>query len=260
MANPALGVRIRERSSSEQRSMDPRTFAVERLGVGDWPRTDHPAARVDRPRACGRARRRGLASWTTRCAWRSTCRRSGRASISAAGRSTAGPWHVEVIDSRQGHEVADRSDRRARRAARAGRRRLRRTTAAGRDDRAARGGRHRGVETVNGDRARPGMRPVRGLRRASGDSATSARPSSPQAIRIAQTRPLGDAWAWSRKNSTGNISRSCRRRSRSARSSSTRRSRAASQSTTPAWWRRDPALGGAAPVDGAWPAPGAACI
>jgi len=26
------------------------------------------------------------------------------------------------------------------------------------------------------------------------------------AVRIAKPRPLGDAWAWSRKNSTGNIS------------------------------------------------------
>jgi phage terminase large subunit-like protein len=46
MANPALGVRIHERFvESEQRSMDPRTFAVERLGVGDWPRTDRVGER-----------------------------------------------------------------------------------------------------------------------------------------------------------------------------------------------------------------------
>jgi hypothetical protein len=38
-ANPALGIRIRpEHVAKELRSMDPRTFAVERLGVGDWPR------------------------------------------------------------------------------------------------------------------------------------------------------------------------------------------------------------------------------
>jgi hypothetical protein len=38
-ANPALGIRITtEHVAMEQRSMDPRTFAVERLGVGDWPR------------------------------------------------------------------------------------------------------------------------------------------------------------------------------------------------------------------------------
>jgi hypothetical protein len=37
-ANPALGVRITtEFVESEQRAMQPKTFAVERLGVGDWP-------------------------------------------------------------------------------------------------------------------------------------------------------------------------------------------------------------------------------
>lgn len=41
-ANPALGVRIDPSFvSNEQRSMSLRSFAVERLGIGDWPRTDH---------------------------------------------------------------------------------------------------------------------------------------------------------------------------------------------------------------------------
>jgi hypothetical protein len=40
-ANPAFGVRISgEYVTAERRELDPRTFAVERLGVGDWPRTD----------------------------------------------------------------------------------------------------------------------------------------------------------------------------------------------------------------------------
>lgn len=39
-ANPGLGIRISEEHvESERRSMNPRTFAVERLGVGDWPPT-----------------------------------------------------------------------------------------------------------------------------------------------------------------------------------------------------------------------------
>lgn len=43
-ANPGLGIRIsREHVAREQRSMDPRTFAVERLSVGDWPATDGSA-------------------------------------------------------------------------------------------------------------------------------------------------------------------------------------------------------------------------
>lgn len=40
-ANPGLGIRITPgHVAAEMRSMDPRTFAVERLGVGDWPATD----------------------------------------------------------------------------------------------------------------------------------------------------------------------------------------------------------------------------
>lgn len=44
LANPGLGVRIsEEHMAREHRSMDPRTFAVELLGVGDWPATDGSA-------------------------------------------------------------------------------------------------------------------------------------------------------------------------------------------------------------------------
>ena len=43
-ANPSLGVLIsEEHMAREQRSMDPRSFAVELLGVGDWPATDGAA-------------------------------------------------------------------------------------------------------------------------------------------------------------------------------------------------------------------------
>lgn len=40
-ANPASGIRIStEHIENERRSMGPRQFAVERLGIGDWPSTD----------------------------------------------------------------------------------------------------------------------------------------------------------------------------------------------------------------------------
>jgi hypothetical protein len=46
-ANPGLGIRISlEHVAREQRSMDARTFATERLGIGDWPATDGSAGRV----------------------------------------------------------------------------------------------------------------------------------------------------------------------------------------------------------------------
>ena len=48
-ANPALGIRIDpEYVAGERRELDPRTFAVERLCVGDWPDPDVSAAVVIR--------------------------------------------------------------------------------------------------------------------------------------------------------------------------------------------------------------------
>jgi hypothetical protein len=46
-ANPGLGIRIApEHVEKERRSMGVRTFAVERLGIGDWPDTSEDAGRV----------------------------------------------------------------------------------------------------------------------------------------------------------------------------------------------------------------------
>lgn len=46
-ANPALGIRISlDYVAAEQRSMDARTFSVERLSVGRWPRTDDEDGRI----------------------------------------------------------------------------------------------------------------------------------------------------------------------------------------------------------------------
>lgn len=51
-ANPALGIRISEEHvESERRTMAARTFAVERLGIGDWPATTLDAAQVIRVEA-----------------------------------------------------------------------------------------------------------------------------------------------------------------------------------------------------------------
>ncbi len=54
-ANPALGIRISEDYiGREQRSMSARAFAVERLGVGKWPRTDGLDAMVITPEQWGK--------------------------------------------------------------------------------------------------------------------------------------------------------------------------------------------------------------
>lgn len=47
-ANPGLGIRIAaEHVAAERPSMDPRTFAVERLGVGDWPDLEVRPSEID---------------------------------------------------------------------------------------------------------------------------------------------------------------------------------------------------------------------
>jgi hypothetical protein len=46
-ANPGMGIRISaEYIADERRALDPRSFAVERLGIGDWPELDGASQRV----------------------------------------------------------------------------------------------------------------------------------------------------------------------------------------------------------------------
>lgn len=101
-ANPALGIRIQEEYvGNEQRSLDARSFAVERLGVGDWP---DPDGRVDAPFT--------VAEWDELSDQGSQLERpvcvafdvspERRTAIAVAGRNSAGEWHVEVHYHRQG--------------------------------------------------------------------------------------------------------------------------------------------------------------
>jgi len=102
MANPALGVRITEEYvGNEQRSMDHRGFAVERLGVGDWP---DPDGRPDLPFSPeewadlldNSSQLTGpLHVWFDVSPER-------RTAIAVAGRNQAGLWHVEIHYHRQG--------------------------------------------------------------------------------------------------------------------------------------------------------------
>ncbi len=204
MANPALGVRIRESLvANEQRSMDPRTFAVERLGVGDWPRTDYtPETVLDLETWARLADPSSQLDDPVCLAFDVSPER--RSSIGAAGRSADGWWHVEVIDSRAGTkwlldripELVDRHDPTV-------------IVCDGYGPSSALIAPLEAlgieVEAVSAqDHARACARFVdfvsEGELRHLGSSELAA------AIRVARTRPLGDAWAWSRKNSTGNIS------------------------------------------------------
>jgi hypothetical protein len=102
-SNPALGIRVSEEHvANECRSMDSRTFAVERLGLGDWPSTDRATATVI-----------DVARWRTLVDGQSVLAdpvcfafdvspdRSS-ASISAAGRRPDGLFHVEVVERGKG--------------------------------------------------------------------------------------------------------------------------------------------------------------
>lgn len=102
-ANPGLGVRVSEEFVGvERQTMDPRTFAVERLGIGDWPDTTPASATViDLQRWRGLVDTRSEISDGLVLAFDVTPERSG-ASISAAGIRADGLVHVEVIDRRSG--------------------------------------------------------------------------------------------------------------------------------------------------------------
>ena len=101
-ANPALGIRIRpEAVDAEFRSMSPRTFAVERLGVGDWPRTDFLSEQII-----------AMSEWNELYSADSVLvdpvclafdvSPERRGSIAAAGASTVGGFHVEIVEDRGG--------------------------------------------------------------------------------------------------------------------------------------------------------------
>lgn len=102
-ANPALGIRIRpEHVAHEQRSMDARTFAVERLGVGDWPATDDSARQVIELELWGK--REDLTSRPlspVRFTYDITPDRSA-AAIGVAGRREDGRRHIEVVEHKRG--------------------------------------------------------------------------------------------------------------------------------------------------------------
>jgi hypothetical protein len=112
---------------NEQRSLDPRSFAVERLGVGDWPAVDldgdsgwKEISKEDW-QACENRRPKRPARSRSPSPYRSTA--SGRRSPPPA-QAADGRRHLEVIDHRAGTQLGRRSRRAAAQALQ--RRRLRR--------------------------------------------------------------------------------------------------------------------------------------
>lgn len=111
-ANPALGTRILvEYIANERRSMSARSFAVERLGVGDWPDTTEDAGRVISREAWGavacRDDSKRIVGLRTFAVDVNPDRTWG--SIGVAGDRDDGLVHVALVDHRRGTDwIVDR--------------------------------------------------------------------------------------------------------------------------------------------------------
>lgn len=102
-ANPGLGIRISEEHvGREQRSMDPRTFAVERLGVGDWPRTDGLEGVVITPEQWAVLADTESAALDPVCLCLDVAPNRSGGAIGASGYRSDGKAHVEVVEHRRG--------------------------------------------------------------------------------------------------------------------------------------------------------------
>jgi hypothetical protein len=204
-ANPALGIRISEETvQAEMRAVDPKTFAVERLGVGDWPDTeqdDSDRITAEGWRACLDP---GAKPAELQCvAFDVSPDRSG-ASIAAAAVAEDGKRFVQVLRHGAGTgwvpralaEIVSRHDPDAVLVDE-------RSPAAALITKVEQAGVE--LETVNGTE-------YAGACGAFFDSIAQetllhgGEPELTAAARGAARRPLGDAWAWSRKSSTVDIS------------------------------------------------------
>lgn len=205
-ANPSLGIRITsEYIEGEQRSLGPRGFAVERLGVGDWPATDGSSnSKISEAAWDACEDPESSCSDPVVLVFDVTPDRS-RAVIGVAGWRADGLAHVEVVDSRKGTGWVGG--------------RLAELTAS------------HNVLAIMYDERGPAASLVPGFADLSLDVDVTPINSREQAeacgmffdaveqrttrhlgtadlllaVRGAATRPLGDAWAWARKTSSANI-------------------------------------------------------
>lgn len=105
-SNPGLGFRLRERRiRRELRAMGLRTFATERLGIGDWPELDEDAQKIDPARwaVIGDPASRPVGP----IALGVEVSLDGRtAAIASAGRRDDARFHVKVVAHRPGGGTA----------------------------------------------------------------------------------------------------------------------------------------------------------
>ena len=203
-ANPGLGIRIsHEYVRDEMRTLGPRSFAVERLGIGSWPDPDAGQqdkisldawdALVDRA-----SRRVGPVAFTF-----DVSPNSASAAIAVGGHRADDLEHVEIVDHRQGTSWLV--------------------------DRIVELDERHGPESWECDARGPAAQFVeplanRGVRVETVDAAGNAQacgslvaavkdgsfrhlgtPEVRDALQGAGTRPLVDAWAWARTASSGDI-------------------------------------------------------
>lgn len=203
-ANPALGIRINEDFiRTERRAMDPRTFAVERLGIGDWPADPGDVEVIDWERWKSLIDSRSYMLDPVCLAFDVTPSRD-RASIAAAGRRPDGLLHMEVPEYRRGTGWVV--------------------------DRLVELHQHQHIFSVSCDPAGPAAALIRPLESAGIEVKQATAREMAQAcgmlldlvadgklrhlgsdelstaVKNAGTRPLGESWAWSRRSSAADIS------------------------------------------------------
>lgn len=98
-SNPAYGIRItREYVEAEQRSLGTRGFAVERLGVGDWPDPMQESDRKITDAQWAACRDPRSAAVDPVCLAFAVSEDRKHAAIAAAGRRPDGDLHIETVD------------------------------------------------------------------------------------------------------------------------------------------------------------------
>lgn len=206
LANPGLGIRISHEWVEHERlvEMGPRAFAVERLGIGDWPATDGSAEQVIRSETWAELTDQDSEpAGPVRFAFDVKPDRSV-ASIAVCGRRADGLLHVDVQEPRPGTGwVAGRL------AELVAKHQCGPVVCDGHGpagslipEIVALGVK---VETVTANEHAQACGVLfdtveqAGLRH-------RGSPAMAAAVKAAVKRPLGDAWAWSRKSSTADIS------------------------------------------------------
>jgi hypothetical protein len=111
VANPGMGIRISAEHIAKEAggALGPRGFAVERLGIGDWPDTDDLDGRVFQPGVWLALTDVASHAPDPVCFAVDVTPDRSSAAIGVAGRRGDGRWHAEIIDHRRGTEwVVDR--------------------------------------------------------------------------------------------------------------------------------------------------------